>query len=537
MRLDSDQCYAALAARDRRFDGQFFVGVRTTRIYCRPVCPARTPRADRCRFFASAPAAELAGFRPCLRCRPELAPGCAPIDASSRLAWSALAQLRAIAARDLSARAAIASVAAQLGCTERHLRRVVRDLAGVSPVQFLQTTRLLAAKQLLTDTRLPITTVAHAAGFASLRRFNALFRTRYRLTPSDLRRTSDPDRTGVNARSPRRSASERGNLARAARPPSNRSARADPTRSALVLTLGYRAPFAWTALLEFLAAHRIPGVESIDAHSYARTLEIDGHRGWMRVTHDAGHHRLLVEVADSLAPVISAVLQRVRSLLDTDARSDAIDAHLARDARLRPSVIATPGLRVPGTIDGFELGWRTILGQQVSVRAATTVSGRVAASLGSACATPVRGLHLVSPTPGAMAAASDATYRSIGLTATRLRSLRAFAALAMQQSFSIDTGVPPSQLESRLSPCFGIGRWTLDYLAMRGLRWPDAFPGTDLVLARSLGASRPTDVERLTSAWSPWRAYAAMHLWRLAATRARGGHPHATRDPGRSAAE
>lgn len=476
MNLDADVCYRALAARDARFDGLFFVGVTTTRIYCRPVCTARTPGRDRCRFFVNAAAAERAGFRPCLRCRPELAPGHAPVDATSRLAHAAAAR---IAAGALNEGGGIEALAGELGLSSRQLRRALRQQLGVSPVELAQTHRLLLAKQLLTETRLPVIEVAFASGFASVRRFNALFRSHYRLTPSRLRKT-------------------RGEA---------------DGRGALRLRLAYRPPLAWAELLRFLGDRALAGVECVTGDSYARTVALGKHRGWVRVGPDGGRNALAVELSASLTPVLPALLARLRHLFDLDARPDVIASHLAGDPRLGPLVRACPGLRVPGAFDGFELALRAVLGQQVSVRAATTLAGRVAAAFGEPVETPLACLNRLSPGPRRLASAATGELTALGVTARRAETIRALARAVAAGELRLEPGPAPEATVARLVRLPGVGEWTASYVAMRALRWPDAFPHGDLGLGKGLGGLSPSRLCRAAEGWRPWRAYAAMHVW------------------------
>ena len=352
MTIDDDVCYRALVARDTRFDGVFFVGVKSTGIYCRPVCTAKTPGRKSCRFFASAAQAERAGFRPCLRCRPELAPGNAPVDSARTIAHAAAARIEAGA---LSNGGSLEELAASLGLSSRQLRRSMRKELGVSPVELAQTNRLLLAKRLIAETQLPMVQIAFAAGFESVRRFNALFRSHYRLTPSALRRSSST------------------------------AASTDCLR----LVLAYRPPLDWDALLRFLSARAIPGVECVTENTYRRTVCIGEHRGWLSVSPVADRNLLAVDLATALTPVLPSILARLRNLFDLDARPDVIAAHLALDPLLAPSVKRHPGLRVPGAFDSFELGLRAILGQQISVRAASTLAGRLAQRFGESIATPL----------------------------------------------------------------------------------------------------------------------------------------------------
>ena len=338
MHLDPDQCYRALRTHDARFDGRFFVGVGTTRIYCRPVCTAKTPLARNCSFFPSAAAAEAQGFRPCLRCRPELAPGYATVDANRRLAQAAAGQIEDGRLEESS----LADLAATLGVTDRHLRRVFQQEFGVSPVEYAQTQRLLLAKRLLTDTALPVLDVAMASGFASLRRFNDLFRTRYRMTPGELRKSAP--------------------------------ARADAGQ--LAFDLAYRPPYDWDAMLAFLERRAIAGVESVAGRRYRRTVRLEragkAHAGWIEVAPSTRKSALRVTASASLAGAVPALLARVKSFLDLGARPDEIASALG------PLASAHPGLRLPGAMDGFEVAVRAIVGQQVTVAAATTLAGRFA---------------------------------------------------------------------------------------------------------------------------------------------------------------
>jgi AraC family transcriptional regulator of adaptative response / DNA-3-methyladenine glycosylase II len=478
MNLDPDVCYRALTARDPRFDGLFFVAVTSTRIYCRPICPARTPGHDRCRFFPSAAAAEQGGFRPCLRCRPELAPGDAPVDAVGRTARLAAARIGAGVMNDGGS---LETLAGELGVCSRHLRRVLRQELGVSPVELAQTHRLLLAKQLLTETALPIIDVAFASGFASVRRFNDLFRSRYRLTPRDLRKTSGNGAPGESIR----------------------------------VTLSYRPPFAWEAILRFLAARAIPGVEAVAGRSYLRTVALEERRGWVKVEPAAGRHALSVELAISLAGALPQLLAKLRNLFDLDARPDVIASHLGRDVHLQRGVVLNPGLRVPGAFDNFELAVRAVLGQQVSVRAATTVAGRFAAVLGEPIETPFPALTRLGPSPGRVAAARLDELTGMVVVAARARCVRELAQAVCGEVVSLETGLDPVASMERLRTFPGIGSWTAHYIAMRGFRWPDAFPHSDLGLRKALGGRPPREVLALAEAWRPWRAYAAMHLWNL----------------------
>jgi AraC family transcriptional regulator of adaptative response / DNA-3-methyladenine glycosylase II len=476
MTFDDDTYYRALTARDVRFDGLFFVGVTTTGIYCRPVCTARTPGRDRCRFFPNAALAEKEGFRPCLRCRPELAPGLAPIDAVGRVARRAAARIEAGA---LNADGNVDGLAGELGLSARQLRRAIRQEFGVSPVELAQTNRLLLAKRLLADSSLPVIEVAMTSGFSSVRRFNALFRKHYGFPPTQVRRTR----------------------------------RTLPNGDALHLTLAYRPPLAWRELLQFLAGRATAGVECIVGDSYLRTIALGKLRGWLRVEPVPDRHALAVSLSTLLAPMLPGILSRLKNLFDLSARPDVIDGHLSRDRQLAKSVRRLPGLRVPGAFDGFELAVRAILGQRISVAAATTLAGRLAATFGETIATSLPELHQVFPAPQRLADAALPELTRLGITAPRAKSIRELARAVVSGHLELQPGVDPELTMTKLIGIAGIGDWTASYIALRALRWPDAFPVADLGLLRSWGAKTPAMLRDAAEIWRPWRGYAAMHLW------------------------
>ena len=480
--LDADACYRAVAAHDARFDGAFFIGVTSTGIYCRPVCRVKTPRRENCRFFAHASQAEGAGFRPCLRCRPELAP--------QTLAWSAQdasALLAQHAARLLDSPDAwgdevpsVAGLAARLGVSDRHLRRVFEAELGVSPMDWLQTRRLLAAKQLLADTRLPVAQVALAAGFASLRRFNAAFAAQYRMSPTALRRDGSEAKPG----------------------------------DGIAVTLGYRPPYDVREMLQFLQQRGIAGVEQIDvaAHTVARTLRLDDDTcGWVACRFEPEQHRVQVRVADSLAPQLPRVIARVRAWLDLDADPAAIHAVLGADFP------ALAGLRVPGTLDGFELAVRAVLGQQVTVAAARTLTTRLVERFGTPLATPIDGLTRLFPSPAALAAASGDELGQLGLVRQRQAAIHALAQAVSSGQISLHAGADVAATMDALKALPGIGAWTADYIALRALRWPDAFPSGDVALQKALAPEGQRLTARAAESraerWRPWRAYAVIRAW------------------------
>jgi AraC family transcriptional regulator of adaptative response / DNA-3-methyladenine glycosylase II len=475
MTLDPHTCYRALKARDARFDGRFFVAVSSTRIYCRPVCTVKPPKRENCRFFPSAAAAEASGYRPCLRCRPELAPGNASVDATTRLAQAAASMMedRTLDGDGLD------SLAARLGITDRHLRRAFGAEFGVSPVEFAQTQRLLLAKRLLTDTALPVTEVAFASGFGSVRRFNALFRQRYRLRPRQLR-------------------GER-------RPPA--AAAAD----ALKFELSFRPPFDWSSVSAFLGARAIPGVEAVEDNSYRRTVRvaIDGkeHSGWIAVAMSPKKPTLRVEVSASLAKALPPMLSRVKALMDLACHPAEVAQALGALAKRHP------GLRVPGAFDGFEMAVRAILGQQVSVAAARTVAGRFAATFGDPIATPFASLITLFPTAKRVAGLTPGRIASLGMPGARARTLIGLARAVADGRLVLAPNADIETTLERLRALPGVGEWTAQYIAMRALSWPDAFPHTDLGVMKALCKTDPRKVLAAGEAWRPWRAYAVMHLW------------------------
>jgi AraC family transcriptional regulator of adaptative response / DNA-3-methyladenine glycosylase II len=477
MTLDHDACYRALLARDARFDGLFFVGVKTTRIYCRPVCTARTPFRVNCTFYPTAAAAEACGFRPCLRCRPELAPGHAPVDATQQTAWRAAARIQAGALTGGS----LETLADELGVSSRQLRRITQQHLGASPVELAQTHRLLLAKQLLTETRLPVIDVAMASGFSSVRRFNALVRSAYGMTPLSMRRKKGEEVTG------------------------------EP----LTVTLAYRPPLAWSEMLAYLAGRAIPGVELVEGDAYLRTIALGRDRGWVRVRPRYDRNVLSVEVAPSLLRRLPEVIVRLRNLFDLNARPDVIAAALARDNNMRTAVRKCPGLRVPGGFSEFEVAVRAIVGQQNSIRAATTIAGRLVESFGESFVTPHAALNRLTPTAEILASVTPKRLGTLGLTARRCDSIVALAMAVADQRIALFCGAPPEETVGALVEVSGIGDWTAQYVAMRALRWPDAFPAGDLVLRRFLGGGNTQRARETAEAWRPWRAYGAMHVWHM----------------------
>ena len=483
MLLDHNSCYEALVTRDPRFDGVLYVGVTTTGVYCRPVCPARTPHRDHCRFFANAAAAENAGFRPCLRCRPELAPGAALIDSANRIASSAAQRIEAGALNE----AGIDELAAEFGVSSRQLRRVVKRELGVTPTELAQTQRLLLAKRLLTDSALPAIDIAFASGFSSVRQFNALFRERYGLSPTALRRSQSP-RTAERA---------------------------------LTVRLGFRPPMAWPLLLKFLADRAIPGVESVEASRYWRAIQIGQGKGqsksqsagWINVERVEGENALRVEVSLSLARHLPSLLARIKNLFDLDAHPQLIEARLGEDERLRQMAPWHSGLRLPGAFDGFEMAMRAVLGQQISVAAARTIAGRITEAFAEPVETPNPKLNRASVSAGSLSQAGVADLARLGLTGKRAECLITLARAVADGEVKLEPGVDVEATIEKLKQLPGIGDWTAQYIAMRALRWPDAFPHSDLGLSKALGETSSKRILEIAENWRPWRAYALMHCW------------------------
>ncbi|MBX7146998.1 MAG: helix-turn-helix domain-containing protein [Alphaproteobacteria bacterium] len=481
--MNDNLWYQALRSRDIRFDGLFFVGVTTTGIYCRPICTARTPKKQHCRFFSHAAAAESEYFRPCLRCRPEIAPAYTPWNAHQNLAYQ-LAQ--SIRENFLNKDHSLDDLASEFNLSTRHLRRILVKEWGVSPVQLAQTYRLLLAKQLLSQTNLPIIDIAYASGFSSLRRFNHVLKTHYHLTPTQLRKNLEPQKIQTHG---------------------------------FKLSLGYRPPLAWQQLLQFLSHRAIKGIEYVDDQSYKRTLDIDGHKGWVHVTHAPNGYYLDVEISFSLLPVLSKTLNLLRDFFDLRARPDIINAYLNQDKRLAKIIQKYPGVRVPGTLNIFELMWRAVLGQKISVKAATTLASRLVEKFGSKFTTPFQELVQLSPDPKILKTCEPDHLADLGIGFPKAKIIIELAKLCANDethSFKFNNLSNSEIFIERILKISGIGPWTAHYIAMRAFRWPDAFLRDDLIVCRMAGATAK-QLEKLSEVWRPWRAYAVMYFWLLAA--------------------
>jgi len=496
-------CEQARLSRDPRFDGLFFVAVTSTRIYCRPVCPAPAPKPRNITYYRNAAAAEAAGFRPCLRCRPELS----PTDGTWRRGDAAVARALKLIEQGLLADRPLSALAERVNLGERQLRRLFVERLGASPTGVHGTRRLLFAKQLLTETSLPVTDVALAAGFGSVRRFNATFREAYRMAPRDLRR----------------------------RPA---AAQAQPGGH-LVLRLGYRPPYDFDSMLAFLRGRALPGVEHVDADGYARVVAGDDTHpapGWLRVSRwPGGEHALKLELHAPLAPRLLDITGRLRRMFDLDADPRAIAAALSLDPVLKPLLRKRPGLRLPSGWDGFEIAVRAILGQQVSVAAARTFAARIAERHGAPLPAghAAHGLSHLFPTPAALA---DADLADIGITRTRAETVRTIARALLDGRVDFRVERTLDDFVARWTALPGIGPWTAHYIALRALGHPDAFPADDLVLQKAVpGDGTRMSARALTAraeAWRPWRGYATLQLWREAMAPPPGA---AARNPARPA--
>ncbi len=480
-------CEQARLSRDARFDGLFFTAVSSTGIYCRPVCPAPAPKPENVTYFVNAAAAEAAGYRPCLRCRPELSPG----DGAWRRGDAVIARALKLIDEGVLIDQPLAALAERVNLGERQLRRLFVERLGAPPIGVHGTRRLLFAKQLLTETDLPITDVAMAAGFGSLRRFNTTFQEAYRMAPRELRKRT---------------------VAR--------------DEGALTLRLGYRPPYDFGAMLDFLRSRALPGVERVDADGYSRAVATGTAPGWLRVSAwPGGDHALRLELHGIPAGALLDTVNRIRRMFDLDADPKAISDALGASPRLQPLLDRHPGLRLPSGWDGFEIAVRAILGQQVSVAAARTLATRMAHRFGHVLPTPLAdGLECLFPTPDALV---DADLASIGLTRARAETVRAVSRALLEGRVDFRAERTLEDFVARWVALPGIGPWTAHYVAMRALGHPDAFPTDDLVLRQQASGDGHLLTGKalavLAEQWRPWRAYAVIHLWRDAALQAASG--------------
>jgi AraC family transcriptional regulator, regulatory protein of adaptative response / DNA-3-methyladenine glycosylase II len=485
--LDPRICYRALQSRDPRFDGRLFVGITSTGIYCRPICPARPAKFENCRFFPSAAAAQEAGFRPCLRCRPETAPDLGAWRGTSNTVSRGLA-LIAEGALD-GDDASVDALAERLGVGERQLRRLFKQHLGASPIAVAQTRRVLFAKQLIHDTRLPMAEIALAAGFGSIRRFNETFRQLFRRPPSAIRRkTVMPLPEGSVA------------------------------ATGVTVRLSYRPPYDWPAMLSFLRTRAIDGVEWVDDSRYCRTVLQDGDVGTVEIGHLPEQESLVVTIRFPNVRALPGIVARIRRVFDLGADVATIGAHLAQDPLLAPLIAERPGLRAPGGWDGFELAVRAVLGQQVSVEAARRLAGQLVRLCGATVPIEQRShgaLTLAFPSAAEVAAAD---LKALGMPNARKLALIALAEAVLADPLLFQPLGTVEDTVARLRTIRGVGEWTAQYIALRAVREPDAFPASDIGLLRGAavrGGLRPSPAELNGRAepWRPWRAYAAQHLW------------------------
>ncbi|MGN2244447.1 AlkA N-terminal domain-containing protein [Frateuria sp. GZRR33] len=485
-------CEQARLSRDARFDGVFFTAVSSTRIYCRPVCPAPPPKPSNVRYYANAAAAEADGFRPCLRCRPELAPG----HPAWRRGEHVVARALEIIEDGALSAGSLDEVASRVGVGGRQLRRLFVEHLGAPPLSVHTTRRLLFARQLLTETTLPVTEVALAAGFGSLRRFNAAFAQANRIAPRELRRQP----------------------------------RAVDAGDALVLRLGYRPPYDFEGVLDFLRTRALPGIEHVEAHAYARVFGPAESPGWLRLSAwPGGEHALKLELHCPQPGRMLPLVTRLRRMFDLDAEPQAIGATLGAGGVLAPLLRRRPGLRLPGGWDGFEIAVRAVLGQQVSVAAARTLAARIVERWGEPLPTPgLPGLARLFPTPERLV---DADLREAGVINARAETIRGIARALLDGRADFRPGQPLESFVASWTALRGIGEWTAHYMAMRALSHPDAFPAADLILRRAAagdgGELSTRALSAMAEAWRPWRAYAVMHLWRSTADPAQASRKRA----------
>jgi AraC family transcriptional regulator of adaptative response / DNA-3-methyladenine glycosylase II len=475
--------YAAFKAKDARFDGRFFVGISSTGIYCRPVCRAKQPKAENCTFYSTAAEAERAGYRPCLLCRPELAPGFSITDANANLVYRAARMLE----ENCASAQNLEEIAGRLGCTSRHLRRVFAAEYNVSPVQYLQTCRLLLAKNLLTSTDLSVIDVAMTAGFGSLRRFNDLFKKRYKLTPTALRK---------------------------------RTAEEKKHNGDVTLALAYRPPYHWEEMLNFLKGRAITGVEAVKSGEYMRTVHMISAKGkhvygWIRVGHRPKKKVLSVTVSESLLPVLPQVLARVRHLFDLHCEPSVVYETLQTMNDIRPDLCVL-GTRLPGCFNAFEMATRAVLGQQITVKAATTLAARLVSTYGMPIQTGIEELTHIFPSPEDILAMEEGIENhlgALGIIASRSKTICALARALVYGEIDFEFCAEPEEEIKKLMAIRGIGSWTAQYIAMRTMGWPDAFLETDAGVKAALPLYSSKELLEMAQAWRPWRSYATVNLW------------------------
>jgi AraC family transcriptional regulator of adaptative response / DNA-3-methyladenine glycosylase II len=481
MHVDPEHCHQACEAKDARFDGWFFAGITSTGIYCRPSCPARTPKRENRRFFATAAAAQMAGFRACKRCRPDASPGSPEWDARADL----VGRLMRLIGDGVVDREGVTGLASRVGFSERHVHRCLMDAVGAGPLALARAQRAQAARILLETTDLRMAPLALAAGFASVRQFNDTVREVFAGTPSELRTRAQRGDTGkIGA-------------------------------SGIVLRLPYRAPLEAEELIAFLGARAVPGVEELIGHTYRRSLRLPHGQGVAELTPADGHIKAALHLDDlrDLGPAV----QRCRRLLDLDSDPQAIAEHLQEDPLIGDLVKAAPGRRVPGHVDAHELAIRAVLGQQVSLAGAATLAGRLAQTHGERLDNPIGSVTHLFPSAERLARADIAN--GTGMPASRGRAIRTLATALATSEIDLSAGADRARAQQQLLALPGIGPWTVSYIAMRALRDPDAFLPTDLGIKHALEHlgqdASPAGALKLAERWRPYRAAASQHLWGL----------------------
>ena len=479
MQLESREYEDARQSRDPRFDGCFFIGVLTTGIYCRSVCSAKVPKLENIQLYKSAASAASAGFRPCLRCCPESSPGTTAWSGSS---WKVSRALQLIDQGYLDANSAH-DLALQLEVGSRQLSRLFQKHLGASPINFAQTRRLHLAKKLIDETLMPLAEICFAAGFGSVRRFNAVFNDTYGRSPKELRGKSRKYITG--------------------------------SASGINITLAYRLPYDWKSLLGFLAYRAIPGVELVSDDSYARSISLEGMSGYFIARFLPEKNQLAATIQFPDTKYLYQIIDRIRSIFDLRADSAQIDKFLKKDKMLCPLLKKYPGLRVPGSWDGFEVSVRAVLGQQVTVKAASTLASRIAQRYGSEFDCEIDGINRVFPEPAVLARAK---MNNMGIVSQRIAAIKSIAELIEGNELIINCTADTAEFVEKICQVKGIGEWTAQYIAMRALSDPNAFPYSDLILLRAADPSgkslTPKQLLKLAEAWRPWRAYTVILLWK-----------------------
>ena len=476
----SEIAYDIFKNKDRRFDGLIFVGITSTGIYCRPICPAPQAKFSNCAFYPSAVLAEQAGYRPCLRCKPERSPYSYNAEDISNLVYRAIQKIEFTITRDWT----LEDLASDLNVSTRHLRRSFAKELGVSPIKYLQSIRLLRAKQLLGDSNLTVTHVAFASGFKSLRRFNETFKRQYNLTPTHIRKQQKNQEQEMEDKM-------------------------------IHLKCGFRTPYDWDYIIGYFRGRSAHASELVSDGVYYRTVRVGEHKGWFSVSLSEKDLHLSIDISYSLHPIVSDIIAIVKRQFDVYANPLRINAQLEKDPILGQSVSANPGLRSPGSFDPFEMLVRVILGQRISVKAATTLMNRYVSAFGEPFETPIPGLERLSPLPAVVANADAGEIASLGMPYKRAETIIAVAKAFDEGRLNFLPDAVIEKLRLELGKVPGIGPWTIEYMLMRGVSWPDAFPTSDLGVQKALGTKKKQEIEAVSQSWQPYRSYATHHLWKM----------------------